>query len=143
MKATLSQFRQSPRKVRLVADMIRGKSVRQAREALMFLAKKSSPEILKLLNSAAANAQSESSDELIVKSIAVNKGQVMRRFMPKARGRASRIARTSSIITLELALPGEGKPKKGKKAAAPEAAPAAEVKAAKKTRTTKAKKATT
>ena len=67
MKATLSQFRQSPRKVRLVADMIRGKSVRQAREALMFLAKKSSPEILKLLNSAAANAQSESSDELIVK----------------------------------------------------------------------------
>jgi len=142
MKATLSQFRQSPRKVRLVADMIRGKSVRQAREALMFLAKKSSPEILKLLNSAAANAQSESSDELIVKSIAVNKGQVMRRFMPKARGRASRIARTSSIITLELALPGEGKAKKGKKVAAPAAAPEAEVKAEKKTRTTKAKKAT-
>ncbi len=104
MKALLKNYHQSPRKVRLVADLIRGKSVPAARAALSFLPKKSSPAMLKLLNSAAANARvsGENPDELFVKMVAVNKGVVMRRFMPKARGRAARYAKTMSIVTLEL-----------------------------------------
>ena len=104
MKATLSNYRQSPRKVQLVADLVRGKSVEAARRALTFLPKKSSPDILKLLESAVANARSKGTnpEELVVKTITVNKGAVLRRFMPKARGRAASFRRTMSIISLEL-----------------------------------------
>ena len=104
MKASLSNYRQSPRKVRLVADLIRGKSVESAKRALTFLPKKSAPDMLQLLDSAVANARELglSAEDLMVKMIAVNKGNVLRRFMPKARGRAARFARTMSIITLEL-----------------------------------------
>ena len=102
MKATLSNFRQSPQKVRLIADMIRGKSVPQARIALQFMPKKSSPAVLQLLNSAVANAQSANAEELFVKTITVNKGAVLKRFAPRARGRASRFSRTMSIISIEL-----------------------------------------
>jgi large subunit ribosomal protein L22 len=105
MKALLKNYNQSPRKVRLVADLIRGKSVSAARQALTYLPKKSSPAMLKLLNSAVSNAvqnNGQEVDALFVKAIAVNKGAVMRRFMPKARGRAARYAKTFSIVTLEL-----------------------------------------
>ena len=105
MKAQLTNYSQAPRKVRLVADLIRGKSVDAARQALTFLPKKSSPVMLKLLNSAVSNAVQNSGadvETLFVKAIAVNKGQVMRRFMPKARGRAARYAKIFSIVTLEL-----------------------------------------
>ena len=117
MKATLHNFKQSPRKVRLVADMIRGKSVLAAKDALIFLPKKSAPEITKLLNSAIANAkqQGENPENLIVKTISVNKGAVLRRFMPKARGRAGGIRRTMSIVCLELASTAEKAPKKAKR----------------------------
>ncbi len=139
MKALLKNYNQSPRKVRLVADLIRGKSIDAARQALAYLPKKSSPTMLKLLNSAVSNAVQNNGQEvesLFVKAIAVNKGQVMRRFMPKARGRAARYAKTFSIVTLELgshnaapAVPakkakkvaevtGEEKPKAAKKSAA-------------------------
>lgn len=109
MKALLTNYNQSPRKVRLVADLIRGKSIPAAREALTYLPKKSSPVMLKLLNSAVSNAVQNNGaeiDTLFVKAIAVNKGQVMRRFMPKARGRAARYAKTFSIVTLELGAHG-------------------------------------
>ena len=56
MKALLTNYHQSPRKVRLVADLIRGKSIAQARAALLYLPKKSSPALGKLLDSAVANA---------------------------------------------------------------------------------------
>lgn len=116
MKATLSQFKQSPRKVRLVADLIRGKTVRQAKEYLAFLPKKSAPIIDKLIMSAVANAKAGEAalDTLIVKTITVQKGMVLRRFKPMARGRAARVHRTKSIIAIEL---GEiaGKTKKAKK----------------------------
>lgn len=104
MKATLSQFNQSPRKVRLVADLIRGKTVRQAKEALAFLPKKSAPIIDKLIASAVANAKAGNAeiDSLVVKTITVQKGIVLRRFKPMARGRAARVHRTRSIISLEL-----------------------------------------
>lgn len=149
MKALLKNYSQSPRKVRLVADLIRGKSVAAARQALTYLPKKSSPAMLKLLNSAVSNAvqnNGEEIDALFVKAIAVNKGAVMRRFMPKARGRAARYAKTFSIVTLELgsrnAAPSvpakkakttevtEEKPKAAKKAAAKKTAKKAAKKSA-------------
>ncbi|MCE9541156.1 50S ribosomal protein L22 [Candidatus Kaiserbacteria bacterium] len=104
MKALLTNFHQSPQKVRLVADMIRGKSVPVARAALTFMPKKSSPAVLKLLNSAVANASSTNTDveELFVKTITVNKGAVLKRFAPRARGRAAKFSRTMSIVFLEL-----------------------------------------
>lgn len=106
MKALLTNYRQSPRKVRLVANLIRGKSVPAAQTALRFLPKKSSPAMLKLLNSAVANARQSgaSPEDLIVKAVQVNKGQVLRRFMPKARGRAARFAHTMSIVSIELGV---------------------------------------
>ncbi|HWO07574.1 MAG TPA: 50S ribosomal protein L22 [Candidatus Paceibacterota bacterium] len=107
MKAVLSNFKQSPRKVRLVADMIRGKNVSAAKDALLFLPKKSAPEMIKLLNSAIANARQKgmNPDELVVKSVSVDKGTVLRRYTPKARGRGAAIRRAMSHVVLEL---GEG-----------------------------------
>jgi large subunit ribosomal protein L22 len=104
MKAQLTNYHQSPRKVRLVADLIRGKSVANAKAALAFLPKKSSPAIEKLLDSAVSNARQvgASAENLFVKTIQVNKGLAMRRFMPKARGRANRFQKTMSIVLLEL-----------------------------------------
>ena len=118
MKASLSNYRQSPRKVRLVAQLIRGKSVKQAREALSFLPKKSAPDMLKLLDSALANASATgaSGDNLVIKTVTVNKGNVLRRYMPKARGRAARFHRTMSHVSLELAPEAEAKTKGAKKA---------------------------
>ena len=116
MRASLTNYKQSPRKVRLVADMIRGKKVSVARDSLVFLAKKSSPEIIKLLNSAIANARMKgmNPDDLVVKTISVDKGMVIKRFMPKARGRAAGIHRTMSHVTLELAMPDTAKPENSK-----------------------------
>ena len=104
MKALLKNYKQSPRKVRLVADLIRGKSVRDAHAALKFLPKKSSPAIAKLLDSAAANARNAGfvSENLFVKSIPVDKGSVLRRARPFARGRSGSIRKTMSIVALEL-----------------------------------------
>ena len=115
MRASLTNYKQSPRKVRLVADMIRGKQVSVARDSLVFLAKKSSPEIIKLLNSAIANARTQgmNPDDLVVKTISVDKGMVIKRFMPKARGRASGIHRTMSHVNIELGMAADVKaPKK-------------------------------
>ncbi len=101
MKALLKNYHQAPRKVRLVADLIRGKSVAQAREALTFLPKKSSPVLAKLLNSAVANA-GRSADDLFVKTITVDKGAVMKRGRPFSRGRSGTLHKELSIIFLEL-----------------------------------------
>lgn len=145
MKATLSNFKQSPRKVRLVADMIRGKKALVARDLLAFTPKKSAPEIEKLLASAISNARQSgmNPEDLVVKTITVDKGTVLKRFMPKARGRAGRILRTMSIVRLELGVAGTAAPKKAKaaKAEAPVAEAAVEKKpVAKKTRAKKATK---
>jgi len=104
MKALLKNYKQSPRKVRLVADLIRGKSVAGARSALSYLPKKSTPAIGKLLDSAVANARGKglSPENLFVKTITVNKGAMLRRSRPFARGRAGAIRKTMSIIALEL-----------------------------------------
>jgi len=117
MKALLTNYHQSPRKVRLVADLIRGKSIAQARAALLYLPKKSSPALGKLLDSAVANASSRgaSVDNLFVKTITVNKGAVMRRARPFARGRSGSVRKTMSIVFLELGT--NAAPKKAAKSA--------------------------
>ncbi|MBI4094109.1 50S ribosomal protein L22 [Candidatus Kaiserbacteria bacterium] len=104
MHATLKNYHQSPRKVRLVADLIRGKSVPQARSLLAFAPKKSSPALAKLLDSAVANARGlgATAENLFVKAITVDKGSVFRRARPYARGRAGTIRKTMSIVRLEL-----------------------------------------
>ena len=119
MKALLTNYHQSPRKVRLVADLIRGKSVGAARAALLYLPKKSSPAIGKLLDSAVANASSRGSavEDLFVKTITVNKGIVMRRARPFGRGRSGSLRKTMSIVFLELGVSA--------KAVKPATAPAA------------------
>jgi large subunit ribosomal protein L22 len=104
MKAILKNYRQSPRKVRLVSDLIKGKTVQDAKAELDFLAKKASLPIKKLLASAIANAKSQgvSDDNLIISNVRVDKGLVMKRFMPRARGSASRINKRLSHVVLTL-----------------------------------------
>lgn len=105
MKATLSNYNQSPRKVRLVANLIKGKKVADADTQLTYLVKRASSPIKKLLNSAVANAVSQTGateENLVVKNVTVDKGIVGKRFMPRAFGRASRINRRTSNVTLTL-----------------------------------------
>ena len=103
-QAHLKNYRQAPRKVRLVADMIRGKSVPEALSVLSFMPKRAALPIAKLINSAAANARSGGMipDELIISKIHVGQGVVFKRFMPRARGSASPIKKKSSHVFLEL-----------------------------------------
>lgn len=114
MKASLSNYHQPPRKVRLVADLIRGKSVPAARAALSYLPKKSAPAVAKLLDSAVANARQAnfSPEQLFIKKITVDKGIVMRRYRPFARGRAGSLRKALSHITLELSPLQNVTPKK-------------------------------
>lgn len=99
--ASLSNYRQSPRKVRLVADLIRGKSADRALALLATLPKRASDPMAKLLKSAIANSKGEAG-QLYVSSIQVNGGIVFKRSMPRARGRASAIRKRTSHITLAL-----------------------------------------
>jgi large subunit ribosomal protein L22 len=106
MKAVLKNYRQAPRKVRLVADSIKGKSVVQAQTELDYLVKRASLPMKKLLESAVANAVTHTGaekDALFVKEVRVDKGVVIKRFMPRAFGRASKIHKHSSHVTLVLA----------------------------------------
>jgi large subunit ribosomal protein L22 len=103
--AHLNELRISPRKVRLVAGLIRGKSVVQARQQLNFLPKRSAEPILKLLNSAVANAKNNfkiSESALFVEKIFVNQGRVLKRGLPRAFGRTSPIQKKNSRVTLML-----------------------------------------
>ena len=99
--AQLKNYRQSPRKVRLVADLIRGKSAERAMALLMTLPKRASGPMAKLLQSAIANSKTDAQG-LYVSKIEVNGGLVMKRQMPRARGRASLIHKRTSYITLSL-----------------------------------------
>ncbi len=105
MKASLSNYRQSPRKVRLVADVIKGKSVAAADAQLMFTTKRTAPIFKKLLASAVANAINAgvNKDELMIADLRVDAGVVLKRFMPRARGSAYQIKKRTSHVTLVLA----------------------------------------
>ncbi len=104
MKATLKNYRQSPRKVRLVADVVRGQSVDAALAKLQFVDKRAAAPVQKLIRSAVANAEQAGYEraKLRVASIRVDEGIVLKRFMPRARGSASRINKRNSHITVEL-----------------------------------------
>ncbi|RJR14285.1 50S ribosomal protein L22 [Candidatus Parcubacteria bacterium] len=119
MKAVLSNYHQSPRKVRLVANLIRGKSISAAHAALRFLPDKSGPVMNKLLDSAVANARQAglTPEQLFVKTITVDKGLVMRRYRPFARGRAGSVRKTMSTVRLELGAVQASPKKTAKKAA--------------------------
>lgn len=99
--AKLSNYRQAPRKVRLVADLVRGKSAERALALLSALPKRASDPMIKLIKSAVSNAGAPAS-ELYISSIAVNGGLVFKRQMPRARGRASLIRKKTSHITLAV-----------------------------------------
>ncbi|MCC6198952.1 50S ribosomal protein L22 [Candidatus Nomurabacteria bacterium] len=119
MKASLKHYRQSPRKVRLVANAVKGKSVPHADAVLSFMPKRAAEPVRKLIASAAANAivQGADADRLIVKNVEVNKGLVMRRFMPRAQGSAKPINKRTSHVLVTLAE-AASKEKRTKKASA-------------------------
>lgn len=116
MKATLPNYRQAPRKVRLVTDLIKGKKVVDADTELSFLVKRAAEPIQKLLKSAIANAEKQglNKEDLYIKSVTVNKGTVLKRYMPRAFGRASQILKRSSHLEIELAVKEEKDSKKKK-----------------------------
>ena len=113
--ASLSNYRQAPRKVRLVADLVRGKSAVHALGLLSMLPKRASEPMQKLIKSAIANATKEgvTAADLYISKIEVNGGIVFKRSMPRARGRASQILKRTSHVTLSL---DKKTPKKEKKA---------------------------
>jgi large subunit ribosomal protein L22 len=132
MKAFLKNYRQSPRKVRLVADLLKGKRVADGFVQLSALPKRATGPVTKLLASAVANAKQAgvSEENLFIENITVNKGIVMKRSMPRARGSASRINKRTSHVMITLIEKGSEKKAKSTKAvkAEKEDAKTAEVK---------------
>ena len=105
VKAHLNRLRISPRKVRLVADLVRKMNIDEARKQLEFLNKKSTGLILKLINSAVANAKNNfnlNEDNLYISEVFVNESQTMKRWRPRAMGRAARINKRTSCVTVVL-----------------------------------------
>lgn len=104
-KAVVRYTRISPRKARYVADLIRGKRVEEALGTLHFTTRKAADILSKLLKSAIANAGQQEGvdvDTLYVKKIFVDGGPMMKRFRPRAMGRANRIRKRMSHITIVL-----------------------------------------
>jgi large subunit ribosomal protein L22 len=104
VKAKLRFVRVGPRKARLVADMIRGKGSEEALNILTFTKKAAAKILIKLLKSAIANATQKKMDvdRLFVKRITVDQGPTMKRFMPRALGRATTIRKRTSHISIVL-----------------------------------------
>lgn len=103
--AKLTSVRLSPRKTRLVVDLVRGKVIQEALNTLRFLPQPSAKLVSKLLQSAVANAEQKGVsdvDSLFVKSIYVDGGSVLKRYLPRAMGRASKIRKPTSHISVIL-----------------------------------------
>ena len=103
VKAVAKYIRISPQKARLVADVVRGMHAGQALTTLRFMPKKGAAIIRKVLESAVANADQTDTidvDMLYVKEILVDGGPMLKRFRPRAQGRATRILKRSSHITV-------------------------------------------
>ena len=106
VRAIAKYIRISPLKVHYICDEIRGKSVEEAKAILMFTPKRGAKELLKVLNSAVANAENNlnlDSDDLYVKEAYANDGPTMKRFRPKAKGMAYPILKRSSHIGVVVA----------------------------------------
>ena len=104
-KATLRTLRVTPRKTRLVADLIRGKDVAQAEAILRYTDKRAAEPLLKLLKSARANAVNNHDmfdDRLFVKEVQVGPGPTLKRAMPRARGRADLVRKRTCHVSITL-----------------------------------------
>ena len=106
--AKLRYLRITPRKVRVVADLIRGQNVNQALAQLAYVEKRAAEPVAKLLRSAVANAEQAAKDQsldvdrLLVKELMVDQGPSLRRYMPRAMGRAFKILKKTSHISLTI-----------------------------------------
>ncbi len=130
MKAYLKGYRQAPRKVRLVANLIKGKTAERALIELDMLPKRASLPMRKLLLSAIANAKENNGIELsalMVKEVRVDQGTILKRFMPKSHGQADPIHKHTSHVILEL-IASVDAPVKSEKSVKSEAATAKTVK---------------
>ena len=124
VRALAKNVRISPRKARLVTDLIRGRSVPEARTILAFTERHAAVEVEKVLRSAVANAESNpelhwNGDDLVIASVFVDEGPTLKRFRPRARGRVGRIHKRTCHITIQvaqspqaLAAAAEEKPKR-------------------------------
>lgn len=106
-RAILRNVRIAPRKARIVVDLVRSKPVGEALSILQFTTKKASPMVSKLINSAISNIEMSDEldwdiDDLVVSEIYVDEAPTMRRFKPRAQGRATRINKRTSHITVVL-----------------------------------------
>ena len=105
VKAQAKYIRVSPRKAREVVDLIRGKSVADARTTLVFTNRAAAQVVAKVLNSAVANAENNnnlSADDLFVKEAFVDEGPTLKRWQFRAMGRVNRIRKRSSHITITV-----------------------------------------
>ena len=105
VKAQARYIRISPRKAREVIELIRGKSVADARATLVFANRGAAPVVAKVLNSAVANAENNdnlSADDLFVKEAYVDEGPTLKRWQFRAMGRVNRIRKRSSHITITV-----------------------------------------
>ena len=110
-KATAKYIRMSPRKARLVVDLIRGRNAKEALAILQVLPSTTTEPIYKVLHSAMANAENNfemNRDALLVSQVFVDQGPVLKRHRPRARGMASRIRKPTSHITIILTEKREG-----------------------------------
>ena len=126
MKAVLKSYRQAPRKVRLVANLIKGKTVPRALVELDVLPKRASGSMKKLLLSAVANAKENNGialADLFVKEVRVDQGTILKRSMPKSHGSAHPIHKHTSHIMIELIANADVVPSKNVVAAKEEVAP--------------------
>ena len=103
VKAVAKNVRLTPRKVRLVLDLVRGKDVKEALAILKFTPRNTAPVVSKLIKSAVANATNNhqmNEEKLHVKTIYADEARVLKRWMPRAKGSASQILKRSSHITV-------------------------------------------
>ena len=110
-KAVAKYVRISPRKVRQVVNLIRGKKISDAMAILQFTPKGSTEPVTKVLKSAVANAEHNldlNADDLIVSEIYVDQGPTLKRIKPRAQGRADRIRKRTSHITVVVSEKKEG-----------------------------------
>lgn len=106
MRASLQNYHQAPRKVRLLAGLVRGKKIEEAVTRLRFLPKRAALPMTKLIQSAVANALNKDGkvkrEDLYIKKITVDKGMVFKRFRPGAHGRAFPFRRKTSHVAVIL-----------------------------------------
>jgi len=105
VRAQAKYVRHAPRKARLVVDHIRGKSINEARAILQHTPRAAAVDVLKLLESAVANAENNHelvADELVIRKAYVDEGPTLKRYRPRALGRATRIRKRTSHMTIQL-----------------------------------------